>query len=374
MTAPDVRCGATVRRCTGCENTVGGTWDVCGRCGGHEIVESTCRRLPLAGRTRCRLHGGATVQAARRATAAEVEAGARRALAKLGAPEPIGHPVDELLAVAAQRKQWLATIRGLLPELDSLASVDSFGVERARAVVALFVDALNDSQRSLEGLVKLDLEARRQALDEAQARLVWSAVDRGLRAAIPVEPEYVRVRASVGKAARDLLGAEQLRKAAAGDGAVEDMVWRAVDHSCSTLAPADGARFRAALSACLAAAAAGGPLPDVPPPPPAFPALPPAPVVVAETVGPADGPAEPAVVAAEPSEGPEVVGGSVEPVAEAPAPAERLRRPRGARLSNVHVRTGAGDRPDDDVWDGGRSPDHGPPAPEGSWLGWERRS
>ena len=170
-----VRCGAEVRRCTGCDRTVGSFYDVC-PCGSSDFVTSTCRRLPMRGATRCDFHGAKGPQSRAKVAAGDLEHQAKAELARLGNPEPIGNPVEELLALAAERKAWLGIIRGLLPELDSLAAVDAFGVERAKAVVQLYRDAMNDSQRALEALLRLGLEERRVRISELQADVLAGAL------------------------------------------------------------------------------------------------------------------------------------------------------------------------------------------------------
>lgn len=209
MTAPDLvrLCGAAVRRCQVCQNTLGDAETGCRKCGSTDIDESaTCRNPPLKGANRCRKHGGRSPQALARAESRVLETEARSELARLGAPEPIDHPVTELLAVAAERKAWLAIIRRLLPQLDSLAALDSFGVERARGLVALYTAALDDSQRSLEGLIRLDLDARRLRLSEYQAGAIVAALEEAINdseaALTPTQRERVRAVMSAALAER----------------------------------------------------------------------------------------------------------------------------------------------------------------------------
>lgn len=117
-------------------------------------------------------------------------------LERLGEPEPLGNPIDELLAIGAEGRAWLTVLREQVARLNSLSSTDIAHVERARAVVELYTQALRDSERLLTSLAKLELDERRTRLAEAQAVLLARVLERVLRAA-GVDPLGDRIRAVI---------------------------------------------------------------------------------------------------------------------------------------------------------------------------------
>jgi hypothetical protein len=108
-------------------------------------------------------------------------------LDRLGKPKPLGHPVEELLAIGAEVRAWLGITRERLAELSSLTSVDGSGVERERALVTVYERALDRAARVLTELARLGLEERLIRVEEVRARQLLAAVVDALdRAAVPV--------------------------------------------------------------------------------------------------------------------------------------------------------------------------------------------
>jgi hypothetical protein len=108
-----------------------------------------------------------------------VEADARLLLNRLGEAEPLGHPVTELLAIGAEARAWLRVLREQVACLKDLTSGAGY-IERARAVVMLYGDAMDRCERLLVNLVRLDLDARCVRLDEQQAELLADLVEKVL--------------------------------------------------------------------------------------------------------------------------------------------------------------------------------------------------
>ncbi len=139
-----------------------------------------CRRRAIKGATVCSVHGGQLPRVKARAAERVVEAEALSTLARLGAPAPLGHPVEELLAVVAEQKAWQVILRERLSEhIDaarSLETVDKLGTERERALVVLYERALDRTGAALAGLVKLDLADRAVRIREAEAATVRDAI------------------------------------------------------------------------------------------------------------------------------------------------------------------------------------------------------
>ncbi|MHB1778104.1 MAG: hypothetical protein ACYCU7_19295 [Acidimicrobiales bacterium] len=117
-----------------------------------------------------------------------VEAQARGVLEQLQTPVPLGDPVEELLLQASLARQWQELLMARMSELSNFASTDVLGIERARALVGLFTDALDRTIRVLTALGKLDLQARKVQVDEARAIALVSCVHAALARAEIAEP------------------------------------------------------------------------------------------------------------------------------------------------------------------------------------------
>lgn len=121
----------------------------------------------------CRMHDGLSPsQRGEREATAEVERQARRALRDI-TPEPILDPVETLSEMAGRAKQWLDHLGDLVEELGSdYRFRDDKGGEQLRAQVALYERAMDRTQKFVGDIVKLNLDERRVALDEARLDVV----------------------------------------------------------------------------------------------------------------------------------------------------------------------------------------------------------
>ncbi|HXY44762.1 MAG TPA: hypothetical protein VEH29_11285 [Acidimicrobiales bacterium] len=133
------------------------------------------------------MHGSRAPQVRRRAAERVLEAEGRALLARLGQPEPIGHPVEELLKVAAEDLAWLRVLRERLAELP-LDTTDRAGVEREAAVVSRYERALERNGRVLTEMARMDVEVRLRRLDEARAEVISRALQAAIsRSGLPSE-------------------------------------------------------------------------------------------------------------------------------------------------------------------------------------------
>ncbi|HEX3840808.1 MAG TPA: hypothetical protein VHU85_08455 [Acidimicrobiales bacterium] len=135
-----------------------------------------CKNHPAVGALVCRFHGGAAPQVKAKAVERLVEAEARSMLERLGEPDQLGHPVDELLAVAAECRGWLAVLREMMADLGDLTRTDRNSVEREAAIVALYERALDRTGRLLVDMNRLDLEARQIQIANAEAVALFAIV------------------------------------------------------------------------------------------------------------------------------------------------------------------------------------------------------
>ncbi len=98
-------------------------------------------------------------------------------LSRLGRPAPLGHPVEELLALGAEMRAWQEVLRERVACLAELSVFDQLGVDRERALVSLYGRALDRTARLLVDLAKLTLDARMVKVREAQAQTLRRALD-----------------------------------------------------------------------------------------------------------------------------------------------------------------------------------------------------
>jgi hypothetical protein len=125
----------------------------------------------------CKLHGGSTPTVSRGAHRQLVEAEARSDLERLGEPEPLGHPVDELLALGAEVRSFLEILRERVGGLQHLDTTDRAGIERESALVALYERGLDRAHRLLAELAKLGLAERLVRIGEREAQAFVELLD-----------------------------------------------------------------------------------------------------------------------------------------------------------------------------------------------------
>ncbi len=140
-----------------------------------------CKQPPMRGMTVCYHHGGATPQAKRKALERITEADARKALQKLGRPEPVTDPIAELQRVAGEATTWSQFLRSKVAELEGdLRYEHPKAGEQLRAEAAIYTTALRQTADVLGRIIALDLEARRVAINEAEAAIIIGALAKAL--------------------------------------------------------------------------------------------------------------------------------------------------------------------------------------------------
>ena len=145
------------------------------QCGATTRSGGRCKRAPILGATRCRLHGGASPQARRAAQVRVVEAKAARMVPSY---EPMSDPVTALLQLAAEVvgfKDWLG---GRLAELrdDQWVSQTRLGAEQISAWTAAYERALDRTGRLLVDIGRLNLEERQVQISQRSAEMLAQAV------------------------------------------------------------------------------------------------------------------------------------------------------------------------------------------------------
>ena len=115
----------------------------------------------------CKLHGGATPMQRKAAHVQIVEREARRQLEANGY-DAIVDPVSELLKLGAEVTAFKDVLRERVTELESWTHRDAKDTEDVKALLAAYERALDRVDRTLTGMLKLDLEARMVRLAERE--------------------------------------------------------------------------------------------------------------------------------------------------------------------------------------------------------------
>lgn len=145
------------------------------RCRGHTKTGRPCAARPQKGCDVCRAHG-APKNITRQVVRHQEENKLRTVYERLCDPEPLGHPVAELLALAAEQREWMRVVRERVADLSEYGAEDVDRVEREKAVVLLYERAQDRAAKTLNDLARLDLDARMVRVSEAQAALVSTIV------------------------------------------------------------------------------------------------------------------------------------------------------------------------------------------------------
>lgn len=137
-----------------------------------------CKRFATPGADVCTSHGSKSPQVIAKIVRFQEATHARDLLSRLGSPDPIRHPVIELLEVAAEIKAWQIILRERVAELHDLTSHDALFVERERAVVALYERSLDRTTRILTDMTKLDLESKQLAVSRRDFAVILDCCTR----------------------------------------------------------------------------------------------------------------------------------------------------------------------------------------------------
>lgn len=157
------------------------------RCGARTRSGGTCRRWPLAGATRCRLHGGESPNSKAAAKRRLAEADSRAALAYEGIT-PIDDPVIELGKLANEITGMKSALAQRVAALDSPVFTDAFGSEQIHAEIRLYNEALDRCIKILDLLGKHDLDARLVRVQEDNGRL-FQYIVQGILSGLSLTPD-----------------------------------------------------------------------------------------------------------------------------------------------------------------------------------------
>lgn len=181
------------------------------RCRATNRAGERCRRICPEGFQVCRFHGGASPQVKRKAKERladkQAQLDAANLLARLGSPEPLGHPVEELLALGAEVRAWQAVVRHRVADLSEVSRGDAMARLRESATIALYERSLDRSAKLLADLARLDLDIRLVRLREAEGQLVARIVTSALNQADVPAAWQLRIKGALASELRAALPA-----------------------------------------------------------------------------------------------------------------------------------------------------------------------
>jgi hypothetical protein len=148
------------------------------RCSARKSDGTPCKAYPIHGAKVCRVHGGSAPQVKAAARARLAEHRARSEVAKYvhNAGE-LADPLGELLRVAGEMVAFKDFMGNRVAEMqaEEWRYKSGQGLEQLRAEVSLFTQAMSQVAKVIESMTKLDLEARRTRVREAEIALAWQA-------------------------------------------------------------------------------------------------------------------------------------------------------------------------------------------------------
>lgn len=180
------------------------------QCGARTRQGGTCRKPPVPGATRCRLHGGASP---RSLAAAERRLAQRDALGELDQLRQLGmveygdeqNPVEVLAEQLREAHVNVAALRVLVGELgDDLTTTDVQRRPHVKALVDLYGMERDRLARLAEVAVKLGLEERRVRLGELVSARLAQALDGAMGDAGLTDDQVQAIRLGIARRLRDV--------------------------------------------------------------------------------------------------------------------------------------------------------------------------
>jgi hypothetical protein len=137
----------------------------------------------MAGQSVCRMHGGSSPQARKKAAERLAEQAARRTLSDLGAEAPpVVDALDALERLGGEAVRLVDVLRGMVSDLEEIRyrGGPGSGTEQLRGELGAFLSALGRAESVLGRILALDLDAKRVRIEEAKVAAVVLALDKVL--------------------------------------------------------------------------------------------------------------------------------------------------------------------------------------------------
>lgn len=138
-------------------------------CSAHKSNGDPCGQPATGGTNVCDYHGARAPQVRKAARRRVVNAQAAKELKGLEY-EPVDNPVEVLQDLAGKASAIAELIAAKAADADDTASIEALGA------------ALDRAHKFAESLQRLGLDERRLKLEEAQARVMWAALQRSMDA------------------------------------------------------------------------------------------------------------------------------------------------------------------------------------------------
>jgi hypothetical protein len=145
------------------------------RCHAKNRRSVRCGNGSLPGQQVCRLHGGSSPQAKRKAAERVLEDQARKALDKLDI-QPVDDPLEALSQLAGQILAWKDLLAERVKELQGKYRYETEFNEAIRGEVVLFERAMDRAVQVLAVIAKLNIDERLAAITERQAGMLENAL------------------------------------------------------------------------------------------------------------------------------------------------------------------------------------------------------
>ncbi len=142
-----------------------------------------CQQFVVPFSTRCRLHGGKSPQAVSAADRRRAEATAKATLEDLGTTGPVKDPVGALEDLAGQAMDLTNALRDQVASLKEVGFKSEQGFEQTKAELTAYLSAMSRAESVLKSIISLGLDERRVQVQEAQVRVAFGAIQRGVRKA-----------------------------------------------------------------------------------------------------------------------------------------------------------------------------------------------
>lgn len=140
-----------------------------------------CKNAPMEGETRCRFHGGKTLNHGVKVAQARMKNEASKALRQLNIT-PVDDPLTELKNLAGEAIAWKQEMARLVGDLEQVR-YRAENSEQTRAEITLFERAMDRCSTILGQIAKLNIDERLAAITEQQARMLNDALFAAFEAA-----------------------------------------------------------------------------------------------------------------------------------------------------------------------------------------------
>jgi hypothetical protein len=158
-----------------------------------------CKNLAIRGAVVCRMHGGSAPQIRNKAAQRVEEHVANAKIARFLAQnqiEPVDNPLEALRELAGEIVAVKGWLRDQVTHLDHESSVQG---EQIAAVMQLYSNFLDKSERVLVNIAKLNIDERLSHIQHAQAQIMVQVFAEALRKVLPEQQKQADAKVIIGQ-------------------------------------------------------------------------------------------------------------------------------------------------------------------------------